>query len=237
MHVSARIPDLVQRERFIRKIVLTNEAFFVAGQDGWATVPFRSDPARQVVLFWSSRGEAEKWSHVVADNPHIHTVKLGQLLAEVLPMLTSNACLIGHDWSTDPADPVIAPAELAERIWRERTDSLIGTMRTSEIVWVLESASGPALLPSSRISGRECLPVWASREAAAFNAAGSWSNKRPLGVKLSMFRERYVPFVSARDGTIGPEPMPEAGMREMTPQEFTTLAYPAMTLSRLRSVG
>ncbi len=237
MQVAARIPDLVQRERFIRKIVVTGEVFFVAGDDGWATVPFRGDPTRAVVLFWSSQSEASKWSHVIAANPEIHTVKLGHLLSDVLPMLLANACLVGHDWSTDPADPVIAPTELSERIWRERTDLLVANMRSTDTVWVLESANGPALLPSSRIGGRDCLPVWASREAAVFNAAGSWSNKRPLGIKLSVFRERYLPFVTSRDGTIGPEPMADAGMRELTAAEFARLAWPADALSQLRAVG
>ncbi len=237
MQIRARVSELAQRERFIRKLISTDTLYFVAGSDGWATVPFRHDRGREVVLFWTCRREAEKWGEVVVENPMVHDVRLGQLLAEVLPMLDANGCLIGHDWSSDPSDPVISPGELSERIWRDRNDHFIASMRATDTLWVLESASGPALIPSARSAEKDCLPVWATREAAATHIAGSWSNKRPLGIPLQTFRDRYLPFVESRGGMIGIEPLPQAGARELTAAEFTRLAFPAMALSQIRAVG
>ena len=236
MQSPSRIPELVQRERFVRRLTAGRALHFVAGQEGWATVPFRHDASREVVLFWTDRREAETWADVVAATPTVYEVSIGQLLAEVLPMLALRGCLVGHDWSADPSDPVIEPGELAERIWRERTDAHITAIRSTGTVWLLESAGGPAMLPSLRLSGSDCLPVWADRNAAAAAATGSWANKRPLGVSLKVFHDRYLPFLEQRGGLIAPEPLALAGSRELTPSEFATVVFPHEALARLRAV-
>lgn len=238
MQMKASIPELVHRERFVRSVLTSSSVSFVAGDDGWACVPFRQDPTREVVLFWANIGEAQKWADVVATNPALHTIALPTLLADVLPMLAARNCLIGFDWSTDPSDPVIEPTDLIERLWRERTDQFLLKVREDDSVWVLESASGPAFLPSKRAGGKEFLPVWASREDAEFNSAGSWAVKRPIAVNLDVFASRYLPFLEQRGWFVGPEPMPGTGTRELSPSEFAMRAYPARhTLSQLRSVG
>ncbi len=231
-----RVPDLMQRERFIRRLNSTGALSFVVGDAGWATVPFRLDPNRGVVLFWSNAREAHKWAEVVAVNPEVHQATLAQLLTEVLPMLTQRNCLVGYDWCTDPTDPVIEPSDLHGRIWRERTDSFLQTVLGTDTIWLLESASGPAMLPSQRSEGREFLPVWATRDAAAFNATGSWASKRPLGVTLAVFRDRYLPFLEQRGCLIGSEPIPGAGAFELSPSEFALGAFPGQALERLRAV-
>ena len=152
-------------------------------------------------------------------------------------MLASRRCLIGFDWSSDPADPILEPADLQERLWRERTEQFLLKTREDETVWVLESASGPAFLPSQRAGGKQFLPVWTNREDAEFNSAGSWAVKRPIAISLAVFRDRYLPFLEQRGWFVGPAPMPGVGTRELTPTEFAVRAYPAAdTLSQLRAV-
>jgi Protein of unknown function (DUF2750) len=236
MQNAPRITELVQRERFIKRVIGNASLYFVAGDDGWACVPFRHDTARDVVLFWSTRADAARWSDVVADNPQIHQIDLATLLASVLPMLKARGCLIGPDWSTDPADPVLDAADLSERLWREMSDSFLVKARAADSVWLLESASGPAFLPSTRMAGKEFLPVWSSREAATANAAGSWAVKRPISVSLAVFADRYLPFLEQRGWFVASEPIPGCGARELTPAEFTLRAFPAQTLAALRAV-
>lgn len=236
MHNPTRIPDLVNRERFIKRVLANGGVSFVSGDDGWACVPFKQDPARDIVLFWSSRLEAARWADVVATNAKIHDVALPSLIADVLPMLAERNCLVGSDWSTSPADPVLSPDDLSVRIWRERGEQFISTVRDSNSVWLLESAAGPAMLPSGREAGKDYLPVWTTREAAAHNITGSWSVKRPIAVSLPVFFERYLPFLEQRGCFIGPEPMPHAGTKELTPAEFSMRAQPNLTLSKLRAV-
>ena len=234
---SLPIPQLVSRDRFIKRVLANNGASFVAGDEGWACVPFKRDASREIVLFWSSRGEAERWSEVVAINPQVHDVSLGALLGEVLPMLASRRALVGSDWSTDPSDPVVEAEELALRLWRERSETFMASIRQSQSVWVLESASGPATLPSRRQADRSYIPVWAKREDAVALTIGEWSTKRPIAVSLDVFAQRYIPFLEQRGWFVGPEPLPGAGTQELSPPEFTMAAFPQNALSRLRSVG
>jgi hypothetical protein len=231
-----RIPEPANRERFIKRVLTNGGISFVAGDDGWACVPFKQDPSRDVVLFWSSQAEARRWGEVVATNPVVHDITIDSLLADVLPMLSERRCLVGTDWSTDPTDPILDADDLAARVWRERGEQFMIGVRETKTLWLLESASGPASLPSKRMDGKEYLPVWPSREAAAHNIAGSWAVKRPIAVSLAVFADRYLPFIEQRGWLVGPEPMPGAGTKELTPAEFSVRAFPTMTLSRLRAV-
>ncbi len=237
MQNPTRIPELAHRERFIKNVLATGSISFVNGDDGWACVPFKQDPSRDIVLFWSSPTEAQRWAEVVATNPTVHNISLASLLTDVLPMLTQRRCLIGTDWSTDPADPVVQSDDLAARIWRERGEQFMTTVRKTAAVWVLESASGPATLPSQRQPGKEYMPVWATREAAAVHIAGGWAVKRAISISLDIFADRYLPFVEQRGWFVGSEPMAGAGTKELTAAEFSTRAFPAKTLSQLRVIS
>lgn len=237
MKTFSRAADLGHRGRFIRRLTQTGAVFIVTGEHDWATVAFRYDPKWQVLLVWSSRNEAERWADVVAVAPKVCEVRLPQLMTDILPVLEDRRWLVGHDWCSDPTDPVIMPGELIERIWRERTDQFITSIVSAGAVWVLESASGPALLPSGRFAGKDTLPVWASREAAVANCVGSWAAKRPLGIDLANFRERYLPYVTGNEMTVAPAPLAGAGARELTGSEFLNLAYPGFARSQLRAVG
>jgi hypothetical protein len=208
----------------------------VSGDAGWACVPFKQDPNRDVVLFWSSVSEAERWAPVLATNPSVHEIPLATLLAEVLPMLAERRCLIGPDWSTDPTDPIVDCTDLCERLWRDRNEHFVTRIRETNAIWTLESASGPAFLASTRVNGKEFLPVWATREDAAANAAGSWAVKRPISVSLDVFRDRYMPYLEQRGWFVGPEPMPGAGAREVSPSELANRLFPVQALARLRAV-
>ena len=237
MQSSTTIPEVVHRERFMKRVLAGGSAYIVAGDSGWASVPFRQDTTRDVVLFWSSPVQAQRWANVVAATPTIHQITLAVLLSDVLPMLAGKRCLIGPDWSTDPTDPVFDAHDLVERLWRERTDQFMTRARAGDGVWLLESASGPAFLPSQRQPGKEYLPVWAKRDDAAANIAGSWAVKRPICVSLAVLRDRYLPYLDQRGWLLGPEPMPGAGTRELTPAEFTVRVFPALTLSKLRAIS
>jgi len=236
MQNPTRIPDLFNRERFAKRVLATDKIFFVSGDAGWASVPFRHNTARDVVLFWASRSETERWADVVASNAVIHEVPLAVYMSDILPMLDTRNCLVGPDWNSEPSDPVVEPADLLERLWREHGEQFLAAIKQNDCVWVLESASGPAFLPSQRAAGKEFLPVWANREQAEFHIAGSWAVKRPIGVALSVFRDRYLPFLEQRGWLIGPDPMPAVGTRELTTAEFSNRAYPSVALSQLRAV-
>jgi len=236
MQKSPRIPDLVHRERFVKRVVAGEGAYIVSGENGWASVPFRLDPTRDVVLVWASRSEAERWADVVAVSPQVFAAPLPVLLSDVLPMLATRRCLVGPDWSSDPSDPVMEPADLLERVWRERTEQFLLKIRSANEVWVLESAAGPAILPSQRDIGHEFVPIWAEREAAEFHIAGSWSVKRPIAVSLAVFRDRYLPYLEQRGSFVGLDPMPGAGARELTASEFSMRVFPVATLAQLRAV-
>jgi hypothetical protein len=221
--------------RFVARVLAGRGLALVAGREGWARLPYRRDVRREVVMFWSDGREAEAWADVVAVEPRVYRVRLGQLVRDVLPMLHDLGCLVGPDWNSEPDDPVIEPTMLVQHIRRAHQATFLDAVRQDETIWMLQSAAGPALLPSLRRVGRTCLPVWSSREAAIGAATGQLAARRPLGASLAAFRDRYLPYLEQRGCLIGPEPVvatPVADGRvvceavcEVTPTEFAGVAF------------
>lgn len=236
MLTSLHHPELTNREHFIANVLSNGGVSIVTGDDGWARVPLRQDPSRDVILLWSTPQEAVRWASVVAINPVVQHISLDELMGVTLPELAAHGAVVGADWNSDPTDLIVDASDLAIRLLRERTERFMTSVRSARTLWLLESASGPAMLPSARQEGREYLPVWSTREDAVHHTTGGWAVKRPVSVSLDLFTEAYLPFVERNGGFIGANPMPVSGTKEMTAAEFSMAAFPQRTLALLRAV-
>jgi hypothetical protein len=211
-------------DRALRRLLDGAGLSFVAGTEGWASVPYALDRSRDVVLFWTSNRQATYWADAVAAEPQVYDVGLGRLLHEILPMLADHGCLVGLDWSDDPADPVMEPTVLADRIWQRRNLTFLDAVIETNTIWMLHDAAGPAIVRSQRWEDRHSLPVWSSREAAQAAATTGFAGKTPLGVTLAAFDERYMPYLEKRGFALAPSPIDGAAVTEMSPGEFLDMA-------------
>ncbi len=79
-----RIPELAQRDRFIRRAVSEGRVLTFADEET-ASVPSQKVKGRTVQLFWSSRIEATRWAEALAGNNELQDIGLVTFAAEILP--------------------------------------------------------------------------------------------------------------------------------------------------------
>ena len=214
---NLKIPDIAQRDRFIRRVVASRLVLAVAGETGLARLPSRLAQGREVTMLWSSRPQAERWARVVAQNPRVKEIPLDALLGEVLPALTGLNRLVGTDWSDDPAEPEMEPSALGERLKLEIYDDFVLRVKLKREVWILENSSGPGLLVSSSGSGHLYLPCWSERHNAEQRIEGPWSDMLAVSIPLENFCTITLPWLAAREWLVGPNPWTGSPTLELSP--------------------
>jgi hypothetical protein len=220
MLFSSRIPEIAQRDRFVRHAVAHRAVFAVAGEDGLARVPSQRFRDRQVTLMWSTRADAERWAPVVADNPCVKELPLAALLAEVLPALAGLERRVGPDWCEDPAEAELDPTDLAERLRLRALETFVRRVRLSRLVWLLEDASGPALLVSATRADRFVLPCWSEQALAEARREGPWAGMAVSAVPLESFLGATLPWLAKRDWLVAPEHAEGPGALERAPGDL-----------------
>jgi hypothetical protein len=226
MPFSPRISEIAQRERFVRHAVAHRAVFAVAGEDGLARVPSQRRRGRQVTLLWSTRAEAEHWAPVVTVNPRVKQLPLAALLAEVLPALAGLERLVGPDWCADPAEAELDPVDLAERLRLRTLEAFVTRARLSRSVWLLEDASGPALLVSTTRADRFMLPCWSDRAQAALRREGPWAGMAISAVALEAYLGVTLPWLAERGWLVAPEHTEGPGALELAPDEMAARLAP-----------
>lgn len=220
MLFSPRIPEIAQRDRFVRNAVAHRAVFAVADEDGLARVPSQRFRGCQVTLMWSARAEAERWAPVVAKNPRVEELPLAVLLAEVLPELAGLERRVGPDWSADPAEAELDPGDLAERLRLRALETFVLRARLSRVVWLLEDASGPALLVSATGADRFVLPCWSEEALAEARREGPWAEMAAFAVPLASFLGATLPRLAERDWLVAPEHAEGPGALELAPSDL-----------------
>lgn len=226
MPLKPRIPEIAQRDRFVRHAIAHRAVFAVAGEDGLARVPSQRRRGRHVTLLWSARAEAEHWAPVLAENPRVKELPLSALFADVLPALAGLNRLVGPDWCADPAEAEIDPADLAERLRMRALEAFVTRARISRALWVLEDASGPALLVSAACSGRFMLPCWSDRTLAAARREGPWAGMAVSSVALESFLAATLPWLAERGWSVAPEHTEGPGALELAADEMAARLAP-----------
>jgi hypothetical protein len=177
---------------FAERVVADGMGWGVVGDEGLARVPSPQDPGTIVHLIWSDRADADRWSTALVTNPRLRKITLVEMTTELLPKLTAMGRQLGPDWSTEPPEPEIAPAELDTLIRRAAIERFCDTALRTRFVWVLRHAEGPACLPSTLTSTGDMLPVWADRAQAEAHIKGTLSGTTVVRVALQDFMQRVL---------------------------------------------
>lgn len=219
---NPRIPEIGQRDRFVRKAAAQRLVYAVAGAEGLGRVPAQRHRGREVTLLWSSRKAAESWADVVADAPRVKEITIDALIGEVLPGLARLKRLAGPDWGSEPAEPEFDPLDLAERLRREVQDGFAERVREQRVVYLLEDGAGPALLVSAGRSDRLLLPCWSERAVAESRIEGPWSGMTAVEIPLASFLERTLGWLDGRGWLAAPDHVYGAGATEVEPSLLRT---------------
>lgn len=220
MHPAIRIPEIAQRDRFVKRTVAQKHVYAVAGEDGLARVASPHDPRREVTLLWTSETEAARWADVLAVNPRVKQIGIGGLITDVLPRLQTLERFVGVDWSADPVEPEVDPLDLVQRLRQEGVDTFLQRARLRRAVWMLEDVNGPALLVSQKGETQLVLPCWATRGEAESRIEGPWRDMVAVEVPLPNFVKLTLPWLEQQGWLVAAGHAEGTGTLELAPAEL-----------------
>lgn len=205
-----RIPELAQRDRFVRRAVAEGRVLTLADEES-ASVPSQKLPGRTVQLFWSSPIEAKRWAEALTGDAGLQDIPLKSFAAEILPGLGVAKGLAGTDWVSDPIEAEIDPADLLLRLKAESLGEALAGFAARGEVYVVTGESGPWLEPGAiRGSPAPRLSIFADRATAArhIEKCGGLS---VTADPLADFCASTLTWAVARGCVVALEPIPGAG--------------------------
>lgn len=206
---------------FVRKVVAARAVWAVAGSEGLARLPSAVNAGREVTLFWSDQGEAERWAVTVASEPRVKQIPLVDIINEVLPKLRELNRAVGPNWQQEPADAEIEPAVLADRLRAEIMASFVRQAVTNGAVYILEDDQGPTFAASAADPDRLVLPTWSTRPDAEFPRSGFWQETAISRIPLETFLERTLVWLDEIGRLAAPSYTPRIAGLEVTPADLT----------------
>jgi len=207
-------------DRFIGRVLDTEAAWTVAGEEGLVRVASPTAKARMATLLWSERAEAERWGSLIAEHPRTKRLSLSDLLNEVLPKLGALKRLVGLDWGSQPLEAEIEPADLVCRFRAEAVAQFVRMASHREVVWVLQGADGPACLMSKSRPGAQMLPCWYDSAHAEARIAGPLADRAAAAVPLATFRDRMLVWLGESGRLVAPGYCEGDGLVELAPPDL-----------------
>lgn len=232
---ALRIPELAQRDRFVRAAIAGGRVYAIADGAELVQIPSPRLPGRAVILFWSARSDAARWAPVLARDPQVVDLSLGQFAGRTLPELATARLVAGVDWTAEPLETEVAPKDLATRLSLEALDTFSARAQDSGTLWILENAEGPALIGSADLpppdahltSARVVLPVWTSRADAERHAGHApWSGASALPIPLASFLTLTLPWLTEQGWLVAAASAPEAHGVELVPATLAARLAP-----------
>ena len=163
---TPRIPELAQRDRFVRRAVSVGRVLTLADEEN-ASVASQKFAGRTVQLFWSSPIEAGRWAEALAGNTDLQDIPLTTFAADILPGIATAKGLVGTDWLSDPIEAEVDPRDLQIRLKVEAVQAYADAARGRGEVFLVGSDEGPMLIPATPKTGSSnVLHVFASRAEA-----------------------------------------------------------------------
>lgn len=226
MRRAMRIPELAQRDRFVRRAVLQRGVWAVDGEDGLGRVASPSGGSREVTLFWSNEAEAGRWSELIAKNPRVKKISTNAFIADVLPELEELGRTVGLDWSSAPLEVELGADDLVLRLRHAYVELFLLHARRDETVWMLEDTDGPALLVAQHHTGRLMLPCWASRSEAEQRIEGPWAKMLAVEIPLTNFVSATLPWLKDQGWLVAPGYVQGGSTMEIEPGELARRIEP-----------
>lgn len=228
---SPRIPELGQRDRFVKRAVKEGRVFTLKDEEA-ACVPSQRGTNRTVQLFWSCPKEAKRWAKALAGDDALQEIKLTDFAADILPGLKSGKGLAGPDWVADPIEAEVEPADLLLRLKAEAVNSFLALVTDRGEVFLAEGEEGPQLLPILRRGiERHALYIFPVRAEAERLMKRVTPGKRIIADPIADFRASTLPWLAERGHLVVLEPIPGAGTVELDASEVLA------RLARLKSAA
>lgn len=209
LHVP-RIPELAQRDRFVRRAAAEGRVLTLGDEES-ASVPSQKFAGRTVQLFWSSPIEATRWAEALTGNSALQEISLQSFAADILPGLAVARGLVGADWVSDPIESEVDPADLLLRLKTEGLTNWLARVAANGQLYLISGDDGPWLEPGSvRGSPAPRLSIFAARQDAERHmkvAGGSAVTADPL----ADFLASTLPWALERACVIAIEPIGGAG--------------------------
>ena len=226
------IPEIGQRDRFIKRAIEGRAIYAVAGEDGLARVSSQHNDEMEVTLMWSKPGEAERWADVIAANPRVKQLTIAEVLADILPALPKLNRVVGLDWNSNPIEGEFAADVVAEHLRTQAIEGFVRQVKEASEVFILEDSAGPAMMVSKQDESRQFMPVWSSRGEAEARIEGPWANMMAMNIPLTNFLALTLPWLEERQSNVCPDHASGAGTLELTPKELS-----ARLSERVKSVA
>jgi len=103
-------------ERFIRRVLQTQEVWGLRSSQGWAVCKSQEFEGRDVMPFWSDRAYAQRAAKEEWSSYEPTRIALPQFLNAWLQGLTRDNTLVGTNWDAHNCGLEVDPIELARRL-------------------------------------------------------------------------------------------------------------------------
>jgi hypothetical protein len=224
---APRIPELAQRDRFVRRAVSEARVLTLADEEN-ASVPSQKVAGRTVQLFWSSAIEAGRWAEALAGSRDLQEIPLDAFATDILPGIATAKGFVGTDWVSDPIEAEIDPRDLLIRLKTEAVAVYLSAMREKGEVYLAGSAEGPMLTPGTqKPRSSDKLHVFATRADADAHMK-KIGGKRVIVDPVAAFVATTLSWAASGGHPIMIEPIRGAGFVELKALELAArLSAPA----------
>jgi hypothetical protein len=213
-----RIPELAQRDRFVRRAVAEGRVLTLADEEN-ASVSSQKVAARTVQLFWSSPIEAGRWAEALAGNKELQEIALATFVADILPGIGKAKGLVGTDWVSDPIEAEVDPRDLEIRLKAEALPAYVKDLAGRTEVFIVAGDDGPLLTPPTQKGASEALSVFLERTEAERHMKRI-SGKRIMADPLSNFLASTLSWAAGCGYPVSIEPIRGAGFIEIKGQDL-----------------
>jgi Protein of unknown function (DUF2750) len=212
---APRIPELAQRDRFVKRAIKEGCVFTLADEET-ACVPSQKIEGRTVQLFWSCPKEAKRWAEALTGEGALQEIPLDEFAADILPGIKAGRGFAGADWVADPIEAEVEPADLILRLKHEAVTAFLAHLSERGEVFLAEADEGPLLLPIMR-RGIECqaLYIFAARADAERVLKRIVPGRRIVSDPIADFASSTLPWLASRHHHVVFEPIPRAGTLEL----------------------
>ncbi len=216
---APRIPELAQRDRFVRRAVSEGRVLTLADEEN-ASVPSQKVSGRTVQLFWSSPIEAGRWAEALAGNSQLQDISLEVFATDILPGIATAKGFAGTDWVSDPIEAEIDPRDLLIRLKTEAISHYATTAREKGEVYLVGTPEGPMLTPGTqKPRSADRLHVFATRADADAHMK-KIGGKRVIVEPVANFTAVTLAWASVENHTVMVEPIRGAGFIELKAAEL-----------------
>lgn len=210
MLAAPRIPELGQRDRFVRRAVKEGRVLTLADEE-MASVPSQKFPGRTVQLFWSSPIEAKRWAEALTGNASLQDISLATFATDILPGLRAAKGLAGTDWVADPIEAEVDPADLQLRLKAEALPGFLRAVAGRGEVYLVAGDDGPVLQAVMRRGVEQhILHIFAARQDAErfMKKIGA---RKIIADPIADFAASTLPWAAGRGHLVVMEPITGAG--------------------------